>query len=218
MLHGDGNMFFGLAWEALAWLEKNVEADMRTLETGTGASTVVFAASGAAHTAISPASEEHERILLYCEAHDIGVDAVEFVARASHEALMDAAGDEALDVVLIDGAHGYPYPALDWFYAAPRIRVGGQLLIDDAHLAPVNSLVASLRSDPAWSLDTVLGSRTASFRKIDDQAPSFAAVTSSNLSFDYLPLHKRPATWARLSLLQRPALASLIARHARRRR
>jgi hypothetical protein len=53
LLHGDGGHYFGLAWKALEWIEANVQPGMRTLETGAGASTVVFAARGALHTAIS---------------------------------------------------------------------------------------------------------------------------------------------------------------------
>ena len=42
-LHGEAE-FWGLAWEALAFIERTVQPGMATLETGAGASTIVFAA------------------------------------------------------------------------------------------------------------------------------------------------------------------------------
>src|ERR671935_72771 len=52
-LHGEAE-FWGLAWEALAFIERTVRPGMATLETGAGASTIVFAASGAHHETGTP--------------------------------------------------------------------------------------------------------------------------------------------------------------------
>jgi hypothetical protein len=52
-LHGEGE-YWGLAWSALAWIEENVRPGFATLETGSGASTIVFAAGGAVHEAVTP--------------------------------------------------------------------------------------------------------------------------------------------------------------------
>jgi hypothetical protein len=56
-LHGNGE-YWGLAWSALEWIEENVRPGMATLETGAGASTIVLAAVGAVHEAITPDSGE----------------------------------------------------------------------------------------------------------------------------------------------------------------
>ena len=61
-LHGAGDEYWGLAWDALRWLEENVTKEMATLETGSGSSTIVFAAAGAAHEAVTPDPAEEERI------------------------------------------------------------------------------------------------------------------------------------------------------------
>ena len=58
----DSDDYLGLAWDALAWLEQNVQDGMATLETGAGASTLIFAACGAHHLAITPDPEEERRI------------------------------------------------------------------------------------------------------------------------------------------------------------
>ncbi len=61
LAHGGGTAFFGLEWDALRWLERSLEPGMTTLETGCGASTIVFAAAGTRHLTISPDPSEHDR-------------------------------------------------------------------------------------------------------------------------------------------------------------
>ena len=31
-----------------------------------------------------------------------------------------------LDLVLVDGAHAFPYQTLDWWFLAPHVKIGGQ--------------------------------------------------------------------------------------------
>ena len=58
-----------------------------------------------------------------------------------------------LDLVLIDGAHGFPYPILDWWHIAPHVRIGGTVLLDDAYLPAVAAIVDFARSSDAWRVD-----------------------------------------------------------------
>jgi hypothetical protein len=210
LLHAAGDQYFGLSWDALAWIETHVSSDMSTLETGAGGSTVVFASTGSAHTTISPAEVEHGRIRAYCEERNVSTDAVAFIPGASHEVLTSTWQAHPLDVVLIDGAHGFPYPTLDWILLAPHIKVGGHVLVDDAQLEPVTPLVRYLNASPSWQLESVLGIRTPCFRKLDDREPSFDTDVPSRLHYDYLPIFRRPVAWARLELLDRPPFRQLV--------
>src|ERR1700752_2576344 len=107
-------------WDALPGtlrgIQQRVRRGDRTMETGCGVSTVVFAAMGARHTAISPEPSEHERVRAYCT--QIGVDhsQVEFIAGFSDVVLPELCTDRVLDGAFIDGAHEFPYPAVDWHY------------------------------------------------------------------------------------------------------
>src|SRR3954451_9550638 len=117
-IHGDGSRYFGLGWPALEWIERNVTAEMSTLETGAGGSTIVFAACGSDHTAISPAPDEHRRLGEWSAARAVSTERVRLIAEPSHDALPDSWDARPLVLLLIDGAHGFPYPALDWFLTA----------------------------------------------------------------------------------------------------
>jgi hypothetical protein len=70
--HWGGRRRWNAAPETLREIQRSVCRDMRTLETGCGASTVVFAAQGAIHTAISPTQDEHKRVANYLG--QIGID------------------------------------------------------------------------------------------------------------------------------------------------
>ena len=217
LLHGDGGYYFGLAWKALEWIEANVQPGMRTLETGAGASTVVFAARGALHTAISPAAEEHRRIREYCDQNGISTDQVRFIDDSSHTALANLAPDP-LDVVLIDGAHGFPFPMLDWYLVQSRIQVGGALIVDDAYIPAVNALVSNLRDMRAWDLEAAPGGRTVVFCKKLAEDPSFDALAERwTPVFNYLPLPQRVVAGLRVRLLDRGPLAGLVKKRIERR-
>jgi hypothetical protein len=207
-LHG-GRDFWGLAWAALEWLERNVSASMTTLETGAGASTIVFAASGARHEAVTPDPEEEARIRRACDERGIDDSRLTFHIGRSQDVLPALAGDE-LDLVLVDGAHGFPYPVLDWWHLAPRLREGGRMLLDDAYLPGVSAIVDYVRSSDAWELEEPVSFRTARIRKLRDEEPppgADALASRGRMSFAYLPLHRRAVASVRTRVFStRPGL------------
>jgi hypothetical protein len=220
-VHGERE-YFGLAWAVLDWLEDHLDAGMTTLETGAGASTVLFAAAGCSHTAISPDPAEHERIRAYCETHGVDVSGVTFIAESSATALTGTWEPEPLDLVLVDGAHAFPYPMIDWFYVHEHLKVGGLMLVDDAQLPSVNMLVRYLRESPSWRQEAVVGYRTPLFRRLDDKPVPVAPDWTSGRfdrrpKFDYLPPARRLVTWTRNRLIDRGPLLGLVRRRAARR-
>jgi hypothetical protein len=123
-----------------------------TLETGSGLSTVVLAALGARHTCVTPAQEEADRLLAYCADRDINAASLTFEIGCSDEVL-PRLPPAPLDLVLVDGNHGFPTPMLDWYYAGSRLRQGGLLVIDDTPLPAVAHLCAFIDRDPRWITD-----------------------------------------------------------------
>jgi hypothetical protein len=145
----------GSAWRTsrrcYEFLASELVPGARTLETGAGLSTVLFVAWGCVHTAVVPAPEEADAIARYCAGHGIDAGGLTFDLRASERALPDRADDGELDLVLIDGAHSFPLPMVDWFYGAGRLRAGGVVVFDDVPMPAVRSFLDSyLELDDRW--------------------------------------------------------------------
>lgn len=122
----------------------------RTLETGSGLSTLLFAAMGATHTCVTPLQTEIERLRKHASSLDIDLSRVRFVIGGSEEVL-PALEPDPLDLVLIDGNHGHPTPTLDWFHGARRLVNGGIVVVDDLQLPAPAMLARMLDRDPRWA-------------------------------------------------------------------
>jgi predicted O-methyltransferase YrrM len=211
-LHGSGEVCAGLAWAALEWLERTVRPGWATLETGAGLSTMVFAARGAVHESVTPSADEVERIRAECVARGISTERVDFLVGPSHERLREWQ-PRKLDLVLLDGAHGFPYPILDWWYVMPHVRPGGLVLLDDAYMGAVASLVAFLRSRPAWRIEEAVGYRTVVARKLADELPPYDSLGEEGVgqvSFAYLPPGRRAVAAVRHRVFSTRAGLALV--------
>jgi predicted O-methyltransferase YrrM len=155
----------------LGFIGATVEDGARTVETGAGASTVVFAAAGARHTAISPESYEHRLISRYCESLGVPTDRLEFVTAFAEEVLPSRSSQGALDFAFIDGKHSFPHPILDWHYLGRRLRVGGTMLLDDVAALAVQMLFRVMLADDAWRLTATLDGEAAAFEKLAEAPP-----------------------------------------------
>jgi hypothetical protein len=216
-LHGAGDEYWGLAWAALAWLEENVSAGMATLETGSGSSTIVFAAAGAQHEAVTPDAAEEERIRAECERRGIDSSSVRFRIGPSHEVL-PALEPRPLDLVLLDGAHGFPYPVLDWWHVAPQLAVGGRILLDDAYMPPVAGVVDYARSSRSWEVERSIGYRTVVVRKLSDELPPFdweGERIGGRMTFRYLPPVERAVASTRHRVFSTRAGLALVGLYRR---
>lgn len=124
----------------------------RTAETGCGVSTILFAGWGAKHLCITPAQEESDAVVEYCNANGISTKDLQFDIAPSDQALTRPAHDpQQLDLFFIDGCHGFPSPIIDWYFGAARLRRGGLLVVDDVQLPAVRLLEDFLDASPAWT-------------------------------------------------------------------
>lgn len=132
------------------FLAEHCPPGTRSLETGSGLSTILLAALGAVHTCVTPSAAECERIRAHCDERGIDLSTVDFRVGGS-EVVLPALEPTALDLVFIDGCHGFPAPTIDWFYAGSRLRRGGVLMLDDTQLPAIAQLERVLGADPRWS-------------------------------------------------------------------
>jgi predicted O-methyltransferase YrrM len=155
---------WSLSPATLQWLVDHIEPGFRTLETGCGYSTVVFAAWECRHDVISPLHEEHAAISEWCREHGVTVESVRYHVGPSQR-ILPALPPTPLDLVLVDGDHAVPAPLIDYYYTADRLVKGGVMLVDDVQLRSVQQLCEFLdaekeRWEPAGQV-----ARTAIYRK-----------------------------------------------------
>jgi Methyltransferase domain len=150
---------------------------------------MVFAAAGTEHVAVTPDADEEVRVRRSCEELGVSSERVTFRVGFSHEVL-PALPEGPLDLVLLDGAHGFPYPILDWWHVAPRLVIGGRVLLDDAYMPPVAAVVDHAGNSKAWEVERSIGYRTVVLRKVRDELPSFdweGQRIGGRMTFRYLP-------------------------------
>jgi predicted O-methyltransferase YrrM len=181
--------------ETLRLIQRLVpEVGGSTLEIGCGASTVVFAASGASHTAISPEPDEHRRVRDYCD--QIGVDhsRLRLIVGLSDEVLPSLPAERTIDLAFIDGAHSFPYPAIDWYYVTRMLNIGGHLVFDDVPIPAVAPLFRHMTLEPNWRLDATLDNRAASFTLLAPPRPeewSGQPFNQKYPDYSFVPLPQR---------------------------
>jgi len=156
-----------LSDDVLRFIDAHVREGSETLETGAGVSTVLFALKGASHTCIVPSEEEVTRIKAFCREYHIALGKLTFEVDRS-ERCLPKLDFTRLDLVLIDGAHGFPIPFLDWYYTADRLKVGGSLIIDDTQVWTCHILKMFLMGEPEWKLEADYPPRSAVFTKLQD--------------------------------------------------
>jgi hypothetical protein len=166
-IHGPDapNGVWRTATECYEFLIDEVPKGSRTLETGMGVSTVLFAALETEHTSVSM-GDATEELLSWCDEHDVPTSRLRLVNESSVTALPRIATEpDPLDVVFIDGCHGYPVVQLDWLYGCARLRDGGTVVVDDTQLPAPHELRKFLKADPRW--ETVhSGYKWSAFRRL----------------------------------------------------
>jgi len=162
--HMGGDAHWTSLPETLEAVRHAVRPGDRTLETGAGATTVVFAACGAYHTAISPDPAEHRLIREYCRRIGVDDSRLEFVEGLSQDVLPSLLSRErVLDAACVDGAHCFPYAQIDWYYITRAMKVGGRLVMDDITIPSIAPVFRHMTLEPNWQLDATLDDRAAQF-------------------------------------------------------
>ena len=150
-IHRGGKGVWSTEDSCYEFMAGQVRPGWRTLETGCGVSTVLFAGWGCHHLCVVPAPDQRDGIVKYCAENGMEQGTLAFDLRGSEWALPELPPDAVYDLVFIDGSHGFPIPIIDWFYGAAHLKQGGVVVLDDRQLPQVNLLVEwFLDRDPRW--------------------------------------------------------------------
>ena len=150
LIHNDRTITWGIRPALAEFLDARIGPGAVTLETGAGLSTlVILRKQPRQHTSIQPVADEFAAILEFAEKHGIDTRGFLPVVAPSQQWLPQADLPD-LDLVLVDGAHAFPVPFIDWYYSAERLRAGGLMIVDDTHLLTGTILADFMEADPRW--------------------------------------------------------------------
>ncbi len=156
LVHQRGQRVWALDEDTLRYLDGLLGGTERTIETGLGLSTVLFATRAAHHVCVTPSKDQVDRLRSYCDSQGVDLSAVTFLVNRSQDALptlarrLPSGVAPRFDVALIDGGHGFPVPFLDWYYLAERLQTGGILVVDDTQIWTGAVLRDFLLEEPGW--------------------------------------------------------------------
>lgn len=163
---------YGDVWptdrDCYEFMARHCSVDSRTLETGLGVSTVLFAMWRTTHTCVVGDRGEVQRCEAYLSARDVAPTKLRFEVGTSDEVL-PRLQPGPLDLVFVDGCHAFPMPIVDWYYAARHLRRDGVVVFDDVQLPHVSDggLLSFLDRDPRW-LRLCVTNKWAAYRKLAD--------------------------------------------------
>jgi len=140
---------WSLSRAALSRLAGFVTPETVSLETGCGLSTLLLGSISQVHHCCTLLAEETATVRAAAGRLGLGPQSTQYHVGDS-AIVLPALDFPPLDLVLIDGAHAYPYPVLDWFYATRCLRAGGILAVDDTWMPSVRQLTRFLDAEPGW--------------------------------------------------------------------
>ena len=128
-----------------------------SVETGTGKSTLVLSHCSADHTVFAQDDAGQGDSLVRVQGSPmLRRETVTFVVGATQRTLPRHQFDHPLDLVLVDGPHGYPFPEIEYYFLYPHLAPGGILIVDDIHIPTVFNLFSVLREDAMFQLTEVI--------------------------------------------------------------
>jgi methyltransferase family protein len=179
---------------------------IHSAETGVGKSTLLLSHVSQHHTVFALDDTGWANSLAQARASSLlKREAVDFVIGPTQETLPRHKFVDRLQLVLIDGPHGYPFPELEYYFFYPHLDEDALLIIDDIHIPTIFRLFSFLREEGMFDFLGV-ASTTAFFRR--NSAPLFNPVGDGwrwqnynrarfpiqNLSHDFVARSARPSS------------------------
>jgi Methyltransferase domain len=120
-----------------------------SVETGCGKSTILFSHLSQRHMVFAVDDSVHKNgslpFVRQCPLFQTHI--VKFVLGPTQKTLPQYTFPAGIDLALIDGPHGYPFPDLEYFYIYPHLREGALLIVDDLHIPTIARMYEILKED-----------------------------------------------------------------------
>jgi hypothetical protein len=146
-----------------------------SVETGSGASTLLFSHVSEDHTVF--AVDGGTGSIRSIETSPfLRREVVTFVEGPTQVTLPLHAFAHHLQLVLLDGPHGYPFPDLEYYHVYPHLDPDALLIVDDIHIPTITNLFDFISADEMFDLHEVVET-TAFFRRTG--APTFPRTGDS---------------------------------------
>ena len=160
----------------------NVEV---SVETGCGKSTIFFSNFSKRHVAfcLDDRSFAASSVGYFANCPASVPGAVQFVFGPTQRTLPTFAFDKKIDVVFIDGPHGYPFPDLEYYFLYPHLRPGGHLIIDDIQIPSISRMADILAEDRMYEVIQLVERKTLILKRTS--APTIDPYSDSWTSQDY---------------------------------
>src|SRR5262245_66546928 len=133
------------------------------METGSGKTTLLFSQLSESHKVFA-LEGDNRSITVVRESRLLRPGAVEFIDGPTQVTLPRYRFQNELQVALIDGPHGYPFPDLEYYYVYPWLGADALLIVDDIHIPTIRHLFDFLSEDQMFRLVEVVDT-TAFFRR-----------------------------------------------------
>ena len=122
----------------------------RSTETGWGKSTLLFSAISEHHTCFTLGTENNadaNSLAAVQQSPLFNASTVEFILGPSQRTLPTHNFERRLQLVFIDGPHGYPFPELEYYFFYPHLAEEGLLILDDIHIPTIARLYEFLKEE-----------------------------------------------------------------------
>jgi hypothetical protein len=148
-----------------------------SVETGSGKSTVLLSNLSERHlcftlddTAWYPPGDSRGSLTFVRQCPSLHPERINFILGPTQRTIPAYKFDQRIDLALIDGPHGFPFPDMEYYHLYPHLRPGAVLVIDDINIPTVGRLFEFVREDEMFEVIHIEGF-TAFLRRTD--APTF---------------------------------------------
>lgn len=158
-----------------------------SLETGAGKSTLLLSHLSQHHVVFT--KNVGQSLSRVQQSPLLNASRVEFVEGPTQLTLPKYPFPHQLQMALLDGPHGYPFPDLEYYHIYPHIDRGGLLIVDDTNIPTIKRMADILKKDEMFALVETVG-KTTFFLRTD--APLFDPLADGwwNQGYNQSFLHR----------------------------